>query len=88
MQASQYSYKRIGRGQRFWVSALARLALALLLPAAGCVTVRPEEKEYLAEPAMTWGGESLAKQHEQHVVENREGSIGGSNTSGGGCGCN
>jgi hypothetical protein len=64
------------------------LVLVLLLSAAGCVTVRPEEKEYLAEPAMTWGGESLAKQQEQHVVENREGSIGGSNTSGGGCGCN
>jgi hypothetical protein len=63
-------------------------SLALLLSAAGCVTVRPEEKEYLAEPAMTWGGEGITEQHEQHIVENREGSTGGSSTSGGGCGCN
>jgi hypothetical protein len=64
------------------------LLAALLLMAAGCVTVRPEQKEYLAEPAMTWGDESIVKQHEQHVVENREGSIGGGTTAGGGCGCN
>jgi hypothetical protein len=50
--------------------------------------VRPEEKEYLAEPAMTWGGEGIVQQHEHHIVENREGSIGGSSTTGGGCGCN
>lgn len=68
---------------------LARAVCALLLlSAAGCAAVRPEEKEYLAEPAMTWGGESLAKQQEAHVLENREGSMGGENTSGGGCGCN
>jgi Domain of unknown function (DUF4266) len=67
----------------------SRLALLLLLLAAACSTVRPEDKEYLAEPAMTWGGEALAGQHEQHVLENREGSTGGNgNTSGGGCGCN
>jgi hypothetical protein len=69
--------------------ALSLLAgLTLLLSAAACVTVRPEEKEYLAEPAMTWGGEGIAEQHEQHIVENREGSNGGSSTNGGGCGCN
>jgi hypothetical protein len=86
VQASPYSCSPIARlgGAR----SIALVVIALLLMAAGCVTVRPEEKEYLAEPAMTWGGESLAKQHEQHIVENREGSIGGGSTSGGGCGCN
>ena len=85
MLASPYFCRRtlsIGRTVR----SLA--ALWLLLLAASCSTVRPEEKEYLAEPAMTWGGESIAQQHEQHVVENREGSSGGGSTSGGGCGCN
>jgi hypothetical protein len=60
----------------------------LLLAAAGCATLRPEDKEYLAQPAMTWGDEGLAAAHEQHIVENREGSIGGGSTTGGGCGCN
>jgi hypothetical protein len=60
----------------------------LLLTAAGCARLRPEDKEYLAQPAMTWGGEGMASEHEQHVVENREGSTGGRSTSGGGCGCN
>jgi hypothetical protein len=60
----------------------------LLLAAAGCATLRPEDKEYLAQPAMTWGDEGLADEQEQHIVENREGSAGGRSTSGGGCGCN
>lgn len=62
--------------------------LLLLLMAAGCAGVRPEEKEYLAEPAMTWGGEGMAEQHEKHVLDNREGATGVGESSGGGCGCN
>jgi hypothetical protein len=68
----------------------AALCGLLLLTAAagGCATVRPEEKEYLAEPAMTWSSGGIAQEHEDHVVENREGSFGGTNAHGGGCGCN
>jgi hypothetical protein len=64
------------------------LAAAMLLCSSACVSVRPEEKEHLAEPAMTWGDEGLSEQHEQHVLDNREGSTGGGETRGGGCGCN
>lgn len=65
------------------------LALAVVLSlAAGCATVRPEDKEYLAEPSMTWTNRDLATRHEAHVLDNREGSTGGSKTRGGGCGCN
>lgn len=60
----------------------------LMLLAAGCASVRPEDREYLAEPALTWGGEGMAEQHERHVLDNREGSTGGGSVSGGGCGCN
>ena len=59
----------------------------LLFALAGCATVRPEEKEFLAEPSMTWSSGDIAKAHEDHVIENREGSFGGG-TKGGGCGCN
>ena len=62
------------------------LALAFALPA--CVTVRPEDKEYLANPAMTFGSGGESSTQETHVLTNREGSNGGGNISAGGCGCN
>lgn len=61
------------------------LSCALL---GGCATVRPEDKEYLAEPSMTWANTTIGARHEAHVIDNREGSTGGSQTKGGGCGCN
>lgn len=72
--------------------ALAGLALACVACAltgvAGCVTVRPEEREFLADPAMTFGSEGEAGAHEAHVLSNREGSYGAAGVTGGGCGCN
>jgi hypothetical protein len=67
---------------------VALVAIALAATAAGCVTVRPEEREFLADPSMTFGsgGDSVA--HEEHVLSNREGSYGASTVTGGGCGCN
>lgn len=56
--------------------------------ASGCVMVRPEEREFLADPAMTFGSEGTAAAQEEHVISNREGSYGGSTVTGGGCGCN
>ena len=64
------------------------LMAALLFGVGACVSVRPEDKEHLAEPAMTFGDEGMAEQHEHHVLDNREGSTGGGDTRGGGCGCN
>ena len=61
------------------------LCLAVL---AGCATVRAEEKEHLAEPAMGFRSGGIAQRHEEHVLDNREGSSGGGNARGGGCGCN
>lgn len=63
------------------------LALFLALCASACVTVRPEQREVLADPAMTFGSGGDAAAHEEHVLSNREGSMGGGAT-GGGCGCN
>lgn len=76
-----------GRTSRVLAAVGALLAAsALLLP--GCVTVRPEEREFLADPAMTFGGGGEASAHEEHVYSNREGSFGAGNVTGGGCGCN
>jgi hypothetical protein len=54
----------------------------------GCVMVRPEEREHLADPAMTFGSEGTAGAQEEHVLSNREGSYGAGAVTGGGCGCN
>jgi hypothetical protein len=68
--------------------ACAALLLCLSALAAGCATVRPQDKELLADPSMTFNADGIAGQHEQHVLDNREGSYGGTSTRGGGCGCN
>ena len=50
--------------------------------------VRPEAREHLADPAMTFGAEGTAGAQEEHVLSNREGSYGAGAVTGGGCGCN
>lgn len=64
------------------------LVLALAGGLGACATVRPEEKEFLAQPAMTFGSEGPREGQEEHVLQNREGSFGAGGVSGGGCGCN
>jgi hypothetical protein len=65
-----------------WIAVLALTTLA------GCVTVRPEQRAVLADPVMQFQGDPREAAQRQHVIENREGSFGGSSVQGGGCGCN
>ena len=74
-------------GSLFSSKGILLVILALLF-ASGCVMVRPEQREYLADPAMTFGSEGTAGAQEEHVLSNREGSYGGGAVTGGGCGCN
>ncbi|HEX3901721.1 MAG TPA: DUF4266 domain-containing protein [Polyangia bacterium] len=72
--------------------------LALVVVAAatvvcnGCAvskwTVRPHQRELLADRIMKLDADAQEQAAEQHILENREGAVGGSGTSGGGCGCN
>ena len=66
----------------------ALLILPLSVVAAGCVTVRPEQRAILADPVMQFNAEAGERQALDHVLENREGSYGGGSIKGGGCGCN
>lgn len=68
-------------------SNLAIVALFASL-AVGCVTVKPEDREFLANPAMTFGAHGASAAQEEHVLTNREGTAGAGGVSGGGCGCN
>ena len=76
---------------REWPAGLgfaAALALALVSLLGGCATVQPYERETLSRPCMKPDPDPLGRNVEVHVQENREGAVGGTGVSGGGCGCN
>jgi hypothetical protein len=63
--------------------------LILLLPlASGCATVKPWQREALADPIMQPGRNPLAAAQLDHVYFSREAASGGTTVGGGGCGCN
>lgn len=72
--------------KRFIPQLLETIALLFVLNlASGCATVRPWEREHLADPTMTFEEEEAAD--DQLVFESREGSAGGTGEGGGGCAC-
>jgi len=65
---------------------MARIAWVLgLALAAGCSTVRPYEKEQLADPIMVSSKDEAMR--ELKWLDAREGSTGGAGGAGGGCAC-
>jgi hypothetical protein len=51
-------------------------------------TVKPHQRELLADRIMQLDADAQERSAEEHILSNREGAIGGTGTSGGGCGCN
>jgi hypothetical protein len=70
-------------------SLLALAALAALL-AAGCATtaVHPWDRDLLSEKQMSFVPSPSEHDVDDHVYFSKEGSSGGQNVGGGGCGCN
>lgn len=66
---------------------LALLVVAAVALGAGC-GVRANQRERLAKPKMQFNPAPETTQLEQHVYSYREGSTGGYDAGGGGCGCN
>ena len=68
------------------------LLLALLLGLGGCASiepwVKPYERNFLADPIMSFERDPVSAAYLQHVFEAREGARGASGSEGGGCGCN
>ena len=79
------------RSQSF-SKAVKLLIIAAAVTVGGCSmskwTVKPHQRELLADRIMQLDAEAQERAAEEHVLANREGAIGGTGTSGGGCGCN
>lgn len=70
---------------------LAWFAAALLgVFSAGCAAtaVRPWDRDLLAERKMRFNALPLEYAADQHIYFSKEGSLGGMDVGGGGCGCN
>ncbi|MCI0694847.1 DUF4266 domain-containing protein [candidate division KSB1 bacterium] len=70
------------------VFVLCLLLWGLQCLITGCATVKPYEREYLAQRIMDFDKERIEEAKERHWLETLEGSTGGMGGSGGGCACN
>ena len=66
---------------------LMLMGLATLL-AAGCATVKPWDRDLLAEKKMSFNPSPMLKSVDDHIYFSKEASTGGRTVGGGGCGCN
>jgi hypothetical protein len=55
---------------------------------SGCASVKPWEKEHLADKIMQFDADKEELAWELHAFPSREGAAGGYGGPGGGCGCN
>lgn len=62
-------------------------ATGIVISISGCAFVPQRDREYLADPIMQRTDDALESGLEGHNFPRREGSVGGSSGSGGGCGC-
>jgi len=69
------------------ISETAAVLVVALALTAGCVTVKPHEREHLATPEMDPSTNALEETFYSHVESAREGGFGGHGAAGGGCGC-
>jgi hypothetical protein len=68
--------------KRIYLTLIAAITLA-----AGCSSVRPYQREHLADPIMYSADDDERAIRELKWLEAREGSTGGAGRAGGGCAC-
>lgn len=66
----------------------ACLIAAVLVGCASEPWVQPFEREFLADPIMSFSRDPIADRYRQHVYDTRESGRGAGLATGGGCGCN
>jgi len=66
------------------------LFMLLLLPLAGCSieTIKPWERDLLAQEKMQLVPDPLENSLDEHIYFSKESAFGGQGVGGGGCGCN
>ena len=62
--------------------------LCMIVLLAGCVSVKPYEREMLADPIMSFSRDTISDSYLDHVYDVREAARGATKSQGGGCGCN
>lgn len=68
------------------ICVVALVAAALLLQ--GCADVPVYKRGNLAKPEMAWAPDGMEAALQKHIYFAKEGSSGGAEAAGGGCGCN
>ena len=76
-----------GPGSPSFLLILAALVV-VATASAGCATLAPQQRAILADPTMQFDADGRHEGPLHHALDNREGSMGGTGVSGGGCGCN
>jgi uncharacterized protein DUF4266 len=73
-----------------WRPIWALLLLGLAPLAAGCaaMSVKPWDRDLLAEKKMRFVVSPMENAVDEHIYFSKEGSMGGQDAGGGGCGCN
>lgn len=67
-------------------SSLVLVTLACLI--GGCSTVKPWDRDLLAQPKMQLVPAPLDNALDEHIFFSKEAASGGQGLGGGGCGCN
>jgi len=62
--------------------------LLLMLVSTGCQTVKPWERDILAQDRMKLDLEPVSAALDEHIYFSKEAANGGQGVGGGGCGCN
>ncbi len=71
---------------KWWLRAGVVLAFPGVL--AGCATVKPWDRDLLAEGRMRFNPCPMLHSIDEHIYFSKEASMGGQDAAGGGCGCN
>ena len=70
----------------------ARYLLVLLAAGLGACAIEPwvppYDREFLADPIMSFSRDPVSDAYRQHVYDTRESARGAGIAAGGGCGCN
>ncbi len=70
------------------VGVILLAAAAASLSSCAAMSVKPWDRDLLAQPKMRFQPLPMVHAVDNHIYFSKEGSMGGDDVSGGGCGCN